>query len=154
MIARFAQRLRRLLRDARGAVVIETAIAAPVLALLSIGGFQVSQVVARQHELQSGADDAGSMALAGWSSSTGSTTAIKSVLMKTLNLTTDKVTITTKYRCGTATAYVAAKTSCAATDIVTTYLDIVLTDTYTPMWSDFGVGGPIAFRVQRTVLVS
>jgi len=154
MIARFARHLRTLLRDTRGTAVIETAMVVPALALLSVGGFQVSQIMARQHELQAGADDAASMALAGWSSSTGSTSAIKSVLMQTLSLPTDKVTITTKYRCGTATTYVTAKTSCAATDIVTTYLDIVLNDTYTPMWSDFGVGSPINYRVERTVLVS
>ena len=76
--------LNRLRRDSRGAVIIETAIAAPVLALMGLGAFQVSQAVARQHELQTGADDAASMALAGWSSGTGDTTAIKDVLSRKL----------------------------------------------------------------------
>ena len=58
------------LRDNRGSVVVETALIAPVLALMSVGAFQVSQAVARQHELQTGADDAASLALAGWKQET------------------------------------------------------------------------------------
>ena len=146
--------LRALLKDAAGAVVIETAIAAPILALMGLGAFQVSQAYARQHELQTGADDAAAMALAGWSSNTGDTVAIKEVLKRTLGLADNQVTITTKYRCGTATDYVDDKATCAATDIVTTYLKVQLTDTYTPMWADFGVSEPINYNVQRTVLVS
>jgi len=146
--------LNRLRRDSRGAVIIETAIAAPVLALMGLGAFQVSQAVARQHELQTGADDAASMALAGWSSGTGDTTAIKAVLKRTLSLSDAQITILTKYRCGMDTAYVDDKTTCAAGSIVTTYLRIQLTDTYTPMWTDFGVGSPINYNVLRTVLVS
>ena len=74
------RRMLAFLRDNRGAVVIETAIVAPVLALMGVGAFQVSQVVARQHELQTGADDAASMALAGWDTDSGDTAAIKAVL--------------------------------------------------------------------------
>ncbi len=146
--------LASLRRDDRGAVVIETAIIAPLLALMGIASFQVSQAVARQHELQTGADAAASMALAGWKTSTGSTNAIKEVLKKTLTLTDAQVTITTKYRCNVETTYVTDKTTCASDAIVTTYLDIVLTDTFTPIYADFGIAAPIAFNVKRTVLVS
>jgi Flp pilus assembly protein TadG len=142
------------LRDARGAVIIETAIAAPVLALLGLGAFQVSQAYARQHELQTAADDAASMALAGWDSDTGDTNAIKEVLKRTLTLTDSQVTILRKFRCNTDAAYVDARTDCASDAIVTPYLRIQLTDTYTPMWTDFGMGEPIVYNVQRTVLVS
>lgn len=146
--------LSRVLRHERGAVVIEAAFVAPILALLGLGAFQVSQAVARQHELQTGADDAASMALAGWNDVTTQETALKNVLMSTLSLATDKVTITHKYRCGTTSTYVAAKTSCASTDIVTTYLQIVLTDTYTPTWAKFGFSDPLNLRVTRTVVLS
>ena len=142
------------LRDDSGAVIVETAIVAPVLALMGLGAFQVSQAFARQHELQTGADEAAAMALAGWSTSTGDTVALKGVLKRNLGLTDAQVTITPKYRCGAATTYVDAKASCAATDIVTTYLRIVLNDTYTPQWTSFGIGQPINYYVERTVLVS
>ena len=141
-------------RDRCGAVVIETAFIAPVLALLGLGAFQVSQAVARQHELQTGADDAAAMALAGWSDSSAQKTALKSVLKATLNLTDAQVTITNKYRCGTAAVYVNVKTDCANGSLVTTYLRIVLTDTYTPTWAEFGMGNPLNYNVTRTVVLS
>ncbi len=141
-------------RNQRGTVLIETAFVAPILALLGLGGFQVSQAVARQHELQTGADDAASMALAGWTDSSAQKTALKSVLKSTLNLTDAQVTITNKYRCGVTVAYVNVKTACAAGTIVATYLQIALTDTYTPTWVKFGMGTPLNFAVTRTVVLS
>ena len=141
-------------RNQRGAVVIETAFVAPVLALLGLGAFQVSQAVARQHELQAGADDAAAMALAGWKDDAAQVTALKSVLKSTLGLTDAQVTITHKYRCGVTAAYVDVKTACAAGTVVATYLRIVLTDTYTPTWTEFGFGNPLNYNVTRTVVLS
>ncbi|MCA1662501.1 MAG: pilus assembly protein [Novosphingobium sp.] len=148
------RRLLAFLRDDRGAVIIETAIVAPVLALMGLGAFQVSQLVARQHELQTGADDAASMALAGWDTGTGDVTAMKEVLKRTLELDDSQVTITRKYRCDSQVLYVDDVVICDPDAIVTTYLNIRLTDTYTPMWADFGVGEPFNYVVERTVLVS
>ncbi len=141
-------------RDRRGAVVIETAFIAPVLALLGLGAFQVSEAVARQHELQAGADDAAAMALAGWRDDAAQMTALESVLMSTLSLTDEQVTITHKYRCGTTAAYVDDKATCAAGSLVTTYLRIELTDTYTPTWAEFGMGSALNYNVTRTVVLS
>ena len=56
--------LHRLLRDSQGVAAIETALVAPVLILLSLGSFQISQMVARQHELSNGADEAAAMGAA------------------------------------------------------------------------------------------
>ena len=150
MIRKFS----RVFGNERGAVVIEAAIVAPVLALLGLGAFQVSQAVARQHELQTGADDAASMALAGWKNDLVQVAALKSVLKATLNLTDAQVTITNKYRCGTTAAYVDVKTACAAGSVVATYLRIALTDTYTPTWVQFGFGSPLNYNVTRTVVLS
>lgn len=142
------------LRDNRGAVVIETALVAPVLALMSVGAFQVSQAVARQHELQTGADDAASLALAGWQQDTGDITAVKSVIRRTLALSDSEVTVARKFRCGTDTALVDDRATCPTGTIVTSYIQIRLTDTYTPLWADFGVGSDIDYDVQRLVVVS
>ena len=150
MIRKFS----RVFGNERGAVIIEAAIVAPVLALLGLGAFQVSQAVARQHELQTGADDAASMALAGWKNDLVQVAALKSVLKATLNLTDAQVTITNKYRCGTTAAYVDVKTACAAGSVVATYLRIALTDTYTPTWVQFGFGSPLNYNVTRTVVLS
>lgn len=148
--------LRSFRRNERGTVLIETAFVAPILALLALGAVQVSKAVARQHELQSGADDAASMALAGWTDSAAQKAALKSVLENTLKTTPNNlvVTITNKYRCGVTVAYVNVKTACATGTIVATYLQIALTDTYTPTWAKFGFGAPLNFNVTRTVVLS
>ena len=148
------RKLLSFLRDNRGAVVVETALVAPVLALMSVGAFQVSQAVARQHELQTGADDAASLALAGWQHDTGDIVAVKAVIKRTLSLSDSQVTVVRKFRCGTATALIDDRATCTPGTIVTSYLQIRLTDTYTPMWADFGVGSDIAYDVRRLVVVS
>ncbi|OZA93393.1 MAG: hypothetical protein B7X57_05165 [Erythrobacter sp. 34-65-8] len=43
------------LRDRRGSIAIETALVAPVLAVLALGSFEVGSLVSRQHELQTAA---------------------------------------------------------------------------------------------------
>jgi len=37
---------------------------------------------------------------------------------------------------------------------VSTYIKITLTDTYTPQWTSFGVGGPVNYSVVRMVQIS
>ena len=148
------RRLLSCLLDARGTVLVETALVAPVLALLSLGAFQVSQVVARQHELQTGANEAASLALAGWQHDTGDINAIKQVIRRTLSLSDSQVTLARKFRCGTDTALVDDRAACPTDSIVTSYLQIRLTDTYRPIWAGFGVGSNIDYRVQRLVVVS
>ena len=47
------RQLSALWHDSAGAVIIETAFVTPALLLMSLGGYQVSQVVARQHRITS-----------------------------------------------------------------------------------------------------
>lgn len=148
------RKLLSFLRDNRGSVVVETALVAPVLALMSIGAFQVSQAVARQHELQTGADDAASLALAGWQQDTGDIAAVKTVIRRTLALDASQVTVVRKFRCGADTALVDDRATCTTGSIVTSYIQIQLTDTYRPIWAGFGVGSNINYRVRRLVVVS
>ncbi|WP_296676021.1 TadE/TadG family type IV pilus assembly protein [Novosphingobium sp.] len=144
----------RLLRDTAGAVVIETAIVAPALVLMSVGTLQVSQVVARQHELQAGADEAMGIALAGWTDNDTQVAAMKTVLKRSTNVTDANITITRMYRCGTDTSYVTDKTTCGTNKLIATFLRMKLKDTYTPVWTQLGVGQPINLAVTRMVQVS
>ena len=50
-MTRLGALLARLRHDASGAAIVETAVVVPVLAILSLGGFEVSNIVARQSEL-------------------------------------------------------------------------------------------------------
>ena len=148
------RKLSHLWQDCSGAVVIETAFITPALLLMSLGGYQVSQVVARQHELQAGADEAMAIALGGWTDNDDQITAMKTVLQRTTKVDADKIAITRMYRCGSDTSYVADKTTCASDKVVSTYLRLKLNDSYTPLWTQFGVGESINLAVTRMVQVS
>lgn len=146
--------LRRLLADNEGSMVVETAIIAPVLAFMAIGAFQVSAIVARQQELQSGAAEAVNIALAASPTTQAKRDTVKQVIQASLGLKTNQVTVENKYRCGTATTYVNAATSCGNGQMTSTYLKLTITDTYTPEWTRLGVGKPINFTVVRTVQIA
>ena len=147
------RRLRTLLRDARGSMAIETAIVAPVLAMLSIGGFEVSAIVARQTELQSAASEAEGIALAAKPDSAAKLQTLKNVIMASTGLDTANVTVTNTYRCGDSTLLVASETSCAAGEIAWTYVQIQMTDSYTPTWQSWGLGSTINYNITRRVMV-
>jgi Flp pilus assembly protein TadG len=145
--------LRRLARDRRGAMAIETAIIAPVLIVLSVGGFEVSSMVARQSELQSAAAEAAAIVRAVPPEDSSQRTTIRDVLKVSTGLGNDDVSVVEIYRCGIATAYVTTN-SCLPAQAVSTYIRVSLSDTYTPTWTQFGVGGPVDYNVIRVVQIS
>lgn len=143
--------LTRLNRDSDGAMVIETAIVAPVLVLLSLGAFQISTIVARQTELQSAASEASAIALAAAPDTATKRATVKSVIQASTGLGADKVAVTEAFRCDADATYSNNATSCNG-DNVSRFVKIVLTDTYTPNWTRFGVGSPIQYSVTRYVM--
>lgn len=149
-----AARLLRLPADKRGVSVIETAILAPVLLCMALGGFDVSRMIARQHELQNGAGDAEQIVLAAASGTATDTTTIKTVLANTLGIPNDAshITVDKLYRCGTTTTLVSA--TCASGTYQSTYVQVTFHDTYNPIWAQFGIGHAVNYRVQRLVQVS
>lgn len=148
------QVVRAVLRDEAGTTVIETAIVAPVLVLLALGTFDISRMIARQHELDVAGVDIEGIVLAVASGSGTDVTTIQSVLVNSLSLSASNVGVTKVYRCGTATTLVTSTSSCSTSDIVATYVKITLSDTVTPFWTRFGIGGPMNYNVVRTVQVS
>lgn len=146
--------LARLRHSIAGSVVVETAIVAPVLVLLALGTFDISRMVGRQSDLQTGATEVQSIVLAVSNGTATDVNTIQSVLMSTLSLPSNKVTVVKMFRCGTNSALVAASSSCNSNAVISTYVQVTLTDTYTPMWTNFGVGRPMNYRVQRTVQIS
>lgn len=145
--------LARLARDTRGTMAIETAFIVPVLALMSIGGFEVSGMVSRQSELQSAVAEAAQIAIASTPDEQSERNTIKDILMASAGLPTSKVTISNEYRCNSSTTLVTSAASCATSDSVTTYLKIYVTDEYTPEWTKFGIGRPLTYRITRRVIV-
>lgn len=148
--------LSRLRRDRDGMMAVETAIVATTVALLSLGAFQVSSFVARQNEMQGAVADAAAIALAAKPDSTQKLATIKSIIMTSTGLPAEKVSVTYLYGCGNTTNTSVDPEFCNNHDEERrwTYVRIVLTDTYSPMWSKMGLGSGVALRVDRLVQIS
>ena len=140
----------RLLRDQRGTMVIETAVVAPVLVLMSLGAFQVSTLVARQSELDSAAAEGAAIAIASPPNTSAKLTTLQQVIMTSTGLAASNVVVTAAYRCNSSTVYVTTSTSCTS-GVISHFVKIYLTDTYTPKWVHYGIGSAITFRVTRYV---
>jgi len=154
MLKRSPKFVAALCRCTRGSTVIETAFVAPVLITLALGGYETSRIVSRQHELQTGAAEGEAIALAANQGASTDTTTLKSILMNSLSLSTSQVTVDKLYRCGTSSTLQTSSSSCGNGQIVSTYVRLTMTDSYTPMWTRFGVGSTLNFNVVRTVQLS
>lgn len=155
MMARVSPILARLLGDRAGSVVIETAIVAPVLILLGLGTYDTSRIIARQSELQAGSTDVQGIVLAVANGSTGTNVStIKAVLKNSLALNDQQVSVVKMYRCNADSTLIADQTNCASNDVISIYVQVTLTDTYTPTWTRYGIGSPFNYQLVRTVQVS
>jgi Flp pilus assembly protein TadG len=148
-LQRFLASLRR---DQGGAMMIETAIVAPVLILMSMGAFQISQVIARQSELQGAMAEASAIAVTSPPDTADERTVLKNIVVASTNLDAADVTVSEKYRCGADTSYVDSSAECVGSE-VSTYVLIELDDIYTPVWTQWGFGQPLDFSVNRYVMV-
>jgi len=146
--------LARIRRDTLGTMAIETAIVAPVLIVLSAGGFEASRMVARQGELQSAAAEAASIIRAAPPDTQAKIDTIEQVIEASTGLADDKVVLTRVFRCATAANFVASNTSCADPNTVSSYIRIAISDGYTPAWTHFGFGNDLQYNVERTVQIS
>ncbi len=147
-------RLGAVLRDARGTMAIETAIVAPVLILLSLGGFEVSSMVARQSELQSAAAEAVAIVMAASPETQTEVDQIEAVVEGSAGLPEDDVTFTIMYRCGIDEDLILDQTTCADEDTLSTFIVMTMSDTYDPIWTQYGFGEAIEYNVERSVQVS
>lgn len=143
----------RLQHESRGTMMIETALVAPMLVLMSIGSFEASQMFARESELQTAASEASSIALASKPDTQAKRNTLRDIIKTSTGLSNSGVTVTDMYRCGTDTAYVASTSTCG-TQKVSNFVKIYITDTYTPGWTQVGIGGPVTYRVTRYVMLN
>lgn len=141
------------LHDERGTMAIETALTAPLLALMALGVFEVSSIVSREQQLQSAANEASEIILAAAGGSGINSADLETIIETSLNLADDQLQITPRWRCATG-AIVAALPTCATGEQLYTYVHLNVIGTYSPMWTKFGVSSDIDFSVQRTVQIS
>jgi len=144
--------IRQLVRSREGVVAIEAGLVIPLLALLSLGAFQVSGIVARQSEIQTAAAEAAAIALATDPDTAEEQATLKAIMMTSTGLPADKVSVTESFRCDSDPVSVPSIAQCNQGDKVSSYLTITIQDTYEPIWTQFGVGSPMQFNVSRRVM--
>ena len=142
----------RIAADDRGSMAIETAFVAPILLILALGGFEVSQMVARQTELQSAAAEAAAVVRAVAPETSTDRTTVRDILATSTGLAKEKVVVSEIYRCGTANAYNSTKDSCGAIAQYK-FIRVDISDSYAPIWTQWGVGSGFDYNVSRTVQI-
>ena len=152
-MTRLAGFLRRLGACDRAAVLVETAVVAPALIVMCIGGFEIATMVEKQSRLQSTAELATEIAVISSPDTEPERAAIETELSGSLP-SSGTIQVVFKYRCGTATTLADTPPSGCEEEELSTYLHIALTDWYEPVWADFGIGEAFEYDVQRTVQVS
>lgn len=143
-----------LLRDRRGTMAIETAFVAPLLLIMAFGGFEVSYMVARQSELRTAAAESVALVLSAEAGSALDVATIEDILETSTGLDDDQVTITEKFRCDDEADFVDTRAECDPAAVISGFLVLEMNETYSPKWTEFGIGDDVEFTVERTVQVS
>lgn len=151
MLRRLAN-IARIRENENGSMAIETAFVIPILLILALGGFEVSSIVARQTELQSAAAEAAAVVRATIPETAEQRTTVRDILVTSTGLTEEQVTITEIYRCGTADDYVANSGTCGGATQYT-FIQVDITDTYNPVWTQFGISDGFTYNISRTVQI-
>jgi Flp pilus assembly protein TadG len=145
------RKLNQLSRDNEGAMVIETAFVLPILILLGLGGFEVSQMVAQSTEAQTALAEATAVTLATTPDTQDEIDTIEDIVEKSTGLGENSVTFTKKFRCGTDATLVTDETLCSTGTIVAEFLEITVNQVYTPIWKEIGIGKDV--KMGKTQLV-
>jgi len=144
--------LQRLLADARGTMAVETALVAPVLILLGLGGFQVGSMVATQHNLETAAALGEQIALASKPDTQTKLDTMKSIISATTGVPVADISTAFIYRCGTSATV--QTTNACGTDPAWQYVEIIVSQTYDPIWVNIGVGHSVDLSVDKTVQIA
>lgn len=145
------RKIMELRRNIEGAMVIESAFVLPILILLSLGGFEVSRMVAQSTEAQTALAEATAVTLATTPDTQDEIDTIEDIVEKSTGLAEDSVDFTKMFRCGTDEVLVEDETACSTDTIVAEFLEISVTQVYDPIWTSFGISGPV--KTTKTQLV-
>lgn len=144
---------RLLARCARGTAVVETALVAPVLAMMAVGIFEAGTMVQKQQELQSAANESEAIILAAAAGTGVTSTKLKDMLVASTGLPAANITLAAKWRCNNATTLVDSAASCSSGQRAYEFVQATFTSSYTPTWASFGLGSAFNYSVVRTIQV-
>lgn len=145
--------LSQLVSCTRGTAVIETALVAPVLAIMAVGTFEAGTMVQKQQELQSAASEAEAIILAAAAGSGVNSTQLKDMLAVSTGLPKANITLAAKFRCNNADSLVNSASSCGSGQRAYEFVQVTFTSRYTPTWASFGLGSAFDYTVTRTIQV-
>ena len=123
-------RLRTLRDDDRGAAIIELAMVAPVLALMTIGVVDLSNGFGKKMKLEQAAQRAIEKVM----NTTGDTTVESTIIAEAAaqaEITTDKVKVNYRLECN---GNVSSATECAEGEKQAKWISVEVNDTFTPLF--------------------
>lgn len=144
-MTRFVHLLSRFLGNEDGVATIELAIAAPVLAIMSYGMFDVANAVAHRNSMQQASEEVAMLVMAK-PPSDGNVDYIRAAAMEATGLSDEDITTNVIHYCNEVEQ---ETLDCDTDQDSASYVVVNLTDSYTPMWVSFGIGGPIDMSVTR-----
>lgn len=139
--------------DTRGNMIIESAFVVPILLVLSLGGYEVSNVAARHSELRAAASEAAALVLSTEPQAGDDFSTIEDIVEASTGLDDADVILAERYRCGTNASLTANPSDCGSSDVVSTFIVLTMNETYTPIWKDFGIGSDVVLNTQRRVQI-
>ena len=158
--------LRRFHRDQAGSTLIETAFVAPALIAMTLGGVEVSAMVARQTEMQSVAANGMEIILAAAPENDADVertiSELKEYLAEAGDLTVvetgaqieaGQVSVYKRWRCGNNSTRQATEGCANASQTESAFLVIYMKDTYSPIWTNYGIGQNLTFEVKRSIQI-
>ncbi len=157
-MTRLASLVRALARDTSGAMAIETAFIVPILATICLGGFEASQLVARNTELQTALAEAAAVSLARQPQTQGEIDTIIGIVAVSTGLDEDpaegEIVMVRKYRCAVEDELRDSDAAYDPNEPISSYLQLTLNDSYDPIWTSFGIGSTVEFSKTRMLQIS
>lgn len=158
--------IRKFHRDQAGSTLIETAFVAPALIALTLGGVEVSSMVARQTEMQSVAANGMEIILAAAPENEADVERTVSELQAYLATASDltlantgdqiepgQVSVYKRWRCGNNSARQAEEGCANESQTESAFLVIYMKDSYSPIWTNYGLGKDLTFEVKRSIQI-
>ena len=151
-------KLRRLARDAKGIALIEFALSLPIIMALTFGAIVVARLVINRLTLQQASAEVASLIIVrppeddGDNSSQNEFVYIKNAAMTASGLPASAITVSMSLTCN-GTTQASTVSACPSGQEQGRLVRLVLSGSYTPSWSAFGIGGTINQTVTRVVRI-
>lgn len=141
---------RRIARAQEGVAAIEFCLTLPILLMMTVGAYDISQMIATRMDYQQALTEVAGLAIA-QPPQGESYGYLKNAAATAAKVDAEKITITSDYRCNNAS--VTGSTCPNATDERALYVSITVTGNYTPKWQHFGIDASVPMTITRTVRV-